>query len=69
MNDEQETENVEPWLKDLHLNVLSDSIKAVLGAGLIDLVSNDHRVCDEIKLIPTAGDTMGHIGKNFIQPS
>lgn len=69
VNDEQETEDVEPWLKDLNLNVLSDSIKPVLGAGLIDLVSNDHHVCDEITLIPTPGYTMGHIGKNFIQPS
>ena len=69
VNDEQETEDVEPWLKDLNLNLLSDSIKPVLGAGLIDLVSNDHHVCDEIKLIPTPGYTIGHIGKNFIQRS
>ena len=61
VNDEQEAEDVEPWLKDSNRDVLSDSIRPVLDAGLVDLVSNDHYVCDEVKLIPTPGHTIGHV--------
>ena len=61
VNDEQKAEDVEPWLKDSNRDVLSDSIRPVLDAGLVDLVSNDHYVCDEVKLIPTPGHTIGHV--------
>jgi glyoxylase-like metal-dependent hydrolase (beta-lactamase superfamily II) len=61
VNDEQEAEGVEQWLKDSNRDVLSDSIKPVVEAGLVDLVSNDHHVCDEIRLIPTPGHTIGHV--------
>ena len=61
MNDEQEAENVEQWLKDSNRDVLEDSIKPVLEAGLVDLISNDYQVCDEIKLIPTPGHTIRHV--------
>ena len=44
INDEQESEDIEPWLKDSNRDVLSDSINPVLDAGLVDLVSNDHHV-------------------------
>ncbi len=38
-----------------------DSVKPVWDAGLVDLVETDHRVCDEISLVPTLGHTPGHV--------
>ena len=29
--------------------------------GLVDLIETDHRICDEIRLIPTPGHTPGHV--------
>ncbi|MBV9967966.1 MAG: MBL fold metallo-hydrolase [Alphaproteobacteria bacterium] len=41
--------------------VFADSVKPVHEAGLVDLVATDHRVCDEITLVPTTGHTPGHV--------
>ena len=41
--------------------VLADSVAPVFDAGLVDLVETDHRVCDEISLVPTPGHTPGHV--------
>jgi glyoxylase-like metal-dependent hydrolase (beta-lactamase superfamily II) len=41
--------------------VLDDSVAPVWDAGLVDLVETDHRLCDEISLIPTPGHTPGHV--------
>jgi glyoxylase-like metal-dependent hydrolase (beta-lactamase superfamily II) len=41
--------------------VFADSVKPVFDAGLVDLVATDHRVCDEISLVPTLGHTPGHV--------
>lgn len=41
--------------------ILSDSIKPVFDAGLVDLVAMDHRLSDEIRLTPTPGHTPGHV--------
>ena len=41
--------------------VFNDSVKPVVDAGLADLVASDHRVCDEITLIPTPGHSPGHM--------
>ena len=41
--------------------VLADSVAPVWDAGLVDLVETDHRICDEISLVPTAGHTPGHV--------
>ena len=38
--------------------VLADSVTPVWD---VDLVETDHRVCDEISLVPTAGHTPGHV--------
>jgi glyoxylase-like metal-dependent hydrolase (beta-lactamase superfamily II) len=40
--------------------VFDDSIRPVADAGLVDLVESDHRLCDEVSLIPTAGHSPGH---------
>ena len=41
--------------------ILSDSVKPVFDAGLVDLVEMDHRLSDEIALMPTPGHTPGHV--------
>ncbi|GFM30285.1 MBL fold metallo-hydrolase [Novosphingobium sp. PY1] len=42
------------------INTFEDSIQPILDAGLADFVEVDHRVCDEISLVPTPGHTEGH---------
>lgn len=42
-------------------NALDQALKPVFAAGLVDLVETDHRICDEIRLIPTPGHTPGHV--------
>lgn len=41
--------------------ILADSVTPVLDAGLADLVETDHRICEEISLVPTIGHTPGHV--------
>ena len=38
-----------------------NSVTPVFDAGLVDLVETDHRICDEISLVPTLGHTPGHV--------
>ena len=40
---------------------MTDSVRPVFDAGLVDLVDTTHRVCDEIRLVPTPGHTPGHV--------
>lgn len=40
--------------------LMADSILPVFDAGLVDLVDQDHRLCPEVRLIPTPGHTPGH---------
>src|ERR1700709_2442563 len=41
--------------------VFNDSIRPVVEAGKADLVASDHRLTDEITLIPTPGHSPGHM--------
>jgi glyoxylase-like metal-dependent hydrolase (beta-lactamase superfamily II) len=41
--------------------VFGDSIRPVAEAGLVDLVESDHRLGEEIRLIPTPGHAPGHV--------
>ena len=41
--------------------VFDDSVKPVADAGKVDLVASDHRLCDEITLLPTPGHSPGHM--------
>lgn len=41
--------------------VLDDSVRPILDAGLADLVDPDHRLTDEVWLQPTPGHTPGHV--------
>ena len=51
--------------EDMFLNVqkvvFTDSIQPVLDAGLVDLVGEDHKVCDEVWFEPTPGHSPGHV--------
>jgi len=42
-------------------NIMDDSVRPVIDAGLVDFVTMDHRLCDEVNLIPTPGHTPGHV--------
>jgi glyoxylase-like metal-dependent hydrolase (beta-lactamase superfamily II) len=41
--------------------VFADSVEPIRDAGLADLVETDHRICDEVGLVPTIGHTPGHV--------
>jgi glyoxylase-like metal-dependent hydrolase (beta-lactamase superfamily II) len=44
-----------------HDGIADTSIRPVIDAGLADLVETDHRITDEVRLIPTTGHTPGHV--------
>jgi glyoxylase-like metal-dependent hydrolase (beta-lactamase superfamily II) len=46
---------------DDHRRSFADSVRPVLDTGLVDPVGADHRVCDEVHLVPTPGHTPGHV--------
>jgi len=46
--------------------VAADSVTPVWEAGLVDLVETDHRICDEISLVPTLGHTPGHVSVRIV---
>lgn len=41
--------------------IFADSVEPVWRAGLVDLVDIDHRICDEVSLVPSLGHTPGHV--------
>ena len=41
--------------------ILSDSVKPIFEAGLVDLVEMNHRLSAEVRLKPTPGHTPGHV--------
>jgi len=47
--------------RDDMIAVLADSVTPVWEAGLVDLIETDHRIDDEIRLVPTPGHTPGHV--------
>ncbi len=61
VRDEAEGDDVEPWLVEMNRAVMQDSIGPVAAAGLLDPVPADHRLCEEICLVPTPGHTVGHV--------
>ncbi len=46
---------------DPYGDIMGDSVKPVFEAGLVDLVADTHRICDEVQLVPTPGHTKGHV--------
>jgi glyoxylase-like metal-dependent hydrolase (beta-lactamase superfamily II) len=42
-------------------DIVGESIRPVLDAGLADLVAMDHVICEGVRLEPTPGHTPGHV--------
>ncbi|MCB1647786.1 MAG: MBL fold metallo-hydrolase, partial [Pseudomonadales bacterium] len=42
-------------------DIMSDSVRPVYDAGLMDLVDIDAQICPEVRLEPTTGHTPGHV--------
>lgn len=42
-------------------NALEQALKPIFAAELVDLVDSNHRINDEVSLIPTPGHTPGHV--------
>ena len=40
---------------------VADTVRPVVAGGAADLIEVDHRVCDEVRLVPTPGHTPGHV--------
>jgi len=43
------------------INHLADSVDPIVAAGLVDYISHDHQICDEVRLLPTPGHTPDHV--------
>jgi len=44
-----------------HAAVFEDSVKPIVDAGLADLIPSDHKLTDELTMIPTPGHSPGHM--------
>jgi glyoxylase-like metal-dependent hydrolase (beta-lactamase superfamily II) len=51
---------------DDHRAAFADSVQPVVDAGLVDLVEAEHRLCDEVSLVPTPGHTPGHASVRIV---
>jgi glyoxylase-like metal-dependent hydrolase (beta-lactamase superfamily II) len=43
------------------LTARRESLAPVIAAGLVDFVEFEHRICSEVRLVPTVGHTPGHV--------
>lgn len=48
-------------IEKFNQQVVADSVTPVMEAGLMDLVETNHRVCEQVDLVPTIGHTPGHV--------
>ncbi|MGE0046713.1 MAG: MBL fold metallo-hydrolase, partial [Hyphomonadaceae bacterium] len=52
------------WRAETHPStqkVMGESVAPVFEAGLVDLVETDHKITDDVRLMPTLGHTPGHV--------
>lgn len=42
-------------------HALDQALKPIFDAGLVELVASNHKISDEVSLIPTPGHTPGHV--------
>ncbi|HZZ16550.1 MAG TPA: MBL fold metallo-hydrolase [Candidatus Sulfotelmatobacter sp.] len=42
-------------------DMMVDSVRPIFDAGLVDLVEMNHRIAPEVRLMPSAGHTPGHV--------
>ena len=55
-----------PHDRDDIRTVFADSVQPVYDAGLVDLVETDHRITEEVSLIPSFGHTPGHVSVRIV---
>jgi glyoxylase-like metal-dependent hydrolase (beta-lactamase superfamily II) len=58
------TKEYEHWQRESHEAVVSNfsnAVKAVFDAGLAELVETNHRITEEVCLVPTPGHSPGHV--------
>lgn len=46
---------------DYEYMIVQQAVQPIIDAGLADLVETDHRLTDEVTLVPTPGHTPGHV--------
>jgi glyoxylase-like metal-dependent hydrolase (beta-lactamase superfamily II) len=53
----------EHWSKggDDYASTHEATVRPIVAAGRADLVEPDHKICDTVRLVPTAGHTPGHV--------
>jgi glyoxylase-like metal-dependent hydrolase (beta-lactamase superfamily II) len=54
----------EHWMKDDDAEqraIMADSVKPIFDAGMAQMVEMDHRISNEVRLMPTTGHTPGHV--------
>jgi glyoxylase-like metal-dependent hydrolase (beta-lactamase superfamily II) len=51
---------------DDHHRAFVDSVQPVLDAGLVDQIGTEHRLCNEVSLLPTPGHTPGHVSVRIV---
>ena len=47
--------------EELYGSVISDSVRPVIEAGMVDFVDENFKLCNEVRLSPTPGHTPGHV--------
>ena len=47
--------------EDLYGPVISDSVRPVVDAGMVEFVDDHYSLCEEVSLSPTPGHTPGHV--------
>jgi len=56
-----EFEQFKKAVREDDAQIFADSVQPLLDAGLVDLVETDHVLCEEARLTPTPGHTIGHV--------
>ena len=54
----------EHWIKDddaEQVAIMADSVKPIFDAGVAQMVEMNHRISNEVRLMPTTGHTPGHV--------
>ena len=54
----------EHWIKDEDAEqkaIMADSVKPIFDAGVAQMVEMNHRISNEVRLMPTTGHTPGHV--------
>jgi len=46
---------------EVYAPTIDAAVRPIVDAGLADFVEPDHKLCDGVRLVPTAGHTPGHV--------